>query len=188
MASPTDDDVARVDRDYVDPDSTSRDEIREDLEDAGIDGGSADAFEDRIVDVDDVAERVDDEGRVATRDEVDRAARSIDEPHNAVREPALADDAAEQIGAPTESELTRARASAARQVDEDGTIRSNPDLDPLGGDEGREIGPVSDVTRNTGGRGGGYDEGVEPTGEGKGVYYIEDSESGNRYPLAEVEI
>ena len=62
-----------------------------------------------------------------------------------------------------------------------------PLADALGGADGREVGPVSEVTRNTGGRGGGFREGVEPSGNGRGTYYVED-EAGNRYPLAEVEI
>ena len=189
--SPTEEDVERVDSDYVNPSSTSRDEIRADLEAEGIDGGAADTFEDRLVNADDVVDAVEQsrgEREVTTREDVGSTVDSLDRPRNQERDPSLVDDASQEIGAPTESALGQARAQAAQNVDEDGVVRSDPSLDPLAsGDEGREIGEVSEITEATGGRGGGMREGVEPTGSGRGTYYFEDG-SGNRYPVAEVDL
>lgn len=188
-SSPDESDVERVDRDYVDPDSTDRSEIRDDLEDAGIEGDAATAFENRMLDTDAVVDAVESsESGIVTRDDVESAVDSSSVPHAEGREGALVDDASQEIGAPTESSLANARGSVAQRVGDDGVVRTNPDLDPLGGSDGRAIGEVSEVTQNTGGRGGGLREGVEPRGEGRGVYYYEDTSSGERYPVAEVNI
>lgn len=189
-SSPDESDVERVDSDYVDPDSTDRSEIRADLEDAGIEGDAATAFESRMLDTDAVVEAVEGsgDGRIVTREDVENAVESSSVPHAKGREGALTDAASQEIGAPTESSLANARGSVAKRVGDDGVVRTNPDLDPLGGSDGREIGTVSEVTKNTGGRGGGLREGVEPRGDGRGVYYYEDTSSGERYPVAEVTI
>ena len=187
-SSPDDEDVERVDTDYVDPLSTSRDEIEADLKAEGIEGNANKAFADRILEADDVVGAVDTgRDRIVTREDVENTVGRITDPHAEGREPALVDAASKELGAPSRSELNRARGAVARQVDEDGIVRSNPALDPLGGENGREIGTVAEVTRNTGGRGGGLREGVEATGDGRGTFYYEDS-GGNRYPMAEVDL
>lgn len=188
-SSPDEDDVERVDREYVDPDSTTRDEIRADLEDAGIEGDAATAFETRMLTASAVAQAAEDaESGVVTREDVESAVSRSSVPHALSRENALVDAASQEIGAPTESSLAQARASVAQRVDDEGVVRTDPSLDPLGGGDGREIGTVSEVSENTGGRGGGLREVVEPSGRGKGTFYYEDTESGARYPVAEVEI
>lgn len=185
-----DDDVERVDSDYVDPNSVTRDDIRADLEDAGIEGNEADMFEDQIYNegdaVDETRSRHGD--GIITREDVETTVSGTSRPHAEDRDDALTDAAAQEIGAPTEDSLAQARASVAQRVDEDGVVRTDPSLDPLGGEDGREIGTVSEVTRNTGGRGGGLRETVEPTGRGTGTYYYENTETGERFPVAEVDL
>jgi len=186
-SSPDEEDVERVDTDYVDPSSTTQSEIEADLRDAGIEGNSLDAFASRMLTDDDVEAAAESRDGLVLREDVEAAVDTADKPHAEGREAAIVEQASQDLGAPTDSEMRKARAKLAQSVDESGTLRTDPSLDPLAGPDGREIGKVSDVTENTGGRGGGFTQGVEPTGRGKGTYFVEDDE-GNRYPLAEVDL
>jgi len=175
-----------------DPNAVTRREQARALQDAGFNEQSIAAFLNRMPDLDSVVEDVPDDP-IITREQVDEIAGNqqlegrdgtTDVPSDA--QDALTDAAAQEVGAPSESDLRAARAQAAQNLDGD-VVRSDPDLDPLAGDEGREIGTVSDVTSATGGRGGGMTETVEKTGESTATLYYEDS-GGERYPVAEVDI
>lgn len=182
--SPDEEDIRRSDRDYIAPDSTTESEYRQDLRDAGFPDDSIDAFVDRMVSESDISL---DDGGLTTREDIESAVSDIGSDSPTGRVDQVVDSVAKQEAAPSESNLRKARAQVAQNVDEEGVVRSDPSLDPLAGDEGREIGAVSEVTENTGGRGGGLTETVEKTGRSTGTLYYEDS-SGSRYPVAEVDI
>jgi len=183
--SPDDAAVKRVEGE-LDPDATTRDDLQQSLAEYGIEGNSADAFADRMVTVEDVADAVDTsvgsgERDIATREDVQQALGDVNKPSSGARDDALVDETAREIGAPSESDLQAARGQALSRLDGD-TLRSDPDLDPAAsGGEGREI----DVSGGLG-KEGGVRTGVETRGD-RGVYYAEDA-SGNRYPMAEVDL
>lgn len=189
------DDVERVARDYVDPNATTQSEVRQELEDAGIEGVSNGFFTDRITTVEDVTQAVADggtRGSLTLREDVEQAASGLDAPDADSRLDTVTRDAARDLGAPSESEVDSARRQVIAQADIEAggdqssntiTLRSNGDLDPLGE---REIATLSDAERAVG-EGGRFEERVDRTGESRGTYKLVDS-SGTEYPIAEVDL
>ena len=192
--SPDVDDMRRAVRHIMDqdPNAATRREQERALQDAGYNEQSIDAFLDRMPNLDSVVEDVPDDP-IITREQVDEIAGNqqlegrdgtADVPSEA--QDALTDAAAQEVGAPSESDIKAARRQAARQVD-GSVLKSNPDLDPMGE---REIADLSES-----GIGGGDNLGtsedltevVEKTGRDTATFYYEDS-SGERYPMAEVDI
>lgn len=188
--SPDEDDIERVADRYVDPASGDVEEQAADLDEAGFTQSAIDAFAGEFATVEDVTdaaiERTGDRD-ITTREDVERGLSDVDKPRPGGDDRGLVDVAAQELAAPSESELTRARGTAAQQVSPDGVLRSNPDLDPLAeGGEGRDVVDLQGEGVSLG-KEGGVRTGVRRTGPGKGEYYAEDGE-GNRYPLAEVEL
>jgi hypothetical protein len=116
------DDAERIERDYVDPDSATEQEIRDDLEDAGFDESAIDSF------VDDVVEQmgtVDDVGvdlgnahgdGITTQQDVERAVEEMGSDEIVGdRSGAIADEVANEIAAPSESELQSAEIDSLTQ-------------------------------------------------------------------------
>lgn len=185
-SSPDDDDADRVEKEYVDPSSTTREEIRADLEEAGFPGESIDAFDPMLGSVDDVIDGAQSKRQITTREDVERSARSVARSRG--RTEALTDAASQELGAPSEAALAGARREMLSLLDEDGeTIRTNPDLDPAGGPDGRVVGKVSEVATNNQSRSSGYSASVEPTGRGRGTYLIT-GPNGDTFPIAEVDL
>lgn len=113
-ASEYQEDARRIERDYVDPESTEIEEIREDLEDADFAAAAIDDIEDWIPSRDDIAvpEDPDDahSGGILTRDEVESAVNQADDiGYSEERRDALTDNVSRQIGAPEASELQQAQ-------------------------------------------------------------------------------
>lgn len=189
------DDVERVERDYVDPQSVTRQQVRQDLEEAGIEGNAADMFESNILTVDAAMGEVPEAGpgEIRTRQDVERSVMAMDGPgeHGGDPDPAraqaIARDAAVELGAPDEAELTRARREAVSNLD-GSVLRSNPDLDPLAeGGQGREIVDIQDAGGKLGGDESPVRETVERTGRDTATFYYV-GDDGTRYPMAEVDL
>lgn len=137
------DDARRIERDYVDPESTSIEEIREDLEDADFAAAAIPDIEDWIPSRGDIRVPSDPdeahEGGVLTREKVEKAVVQADDiGYSEERRDALTDGVSREIGAPSEENL---RASQVQQVTE-----SVAPADVVEGDE--RTTPVS-IVRNT---------------------------------------
>lgn len=186
-------DAERIEPTYVDPDSETLDEVRSDLEDAGFGDDSAEKFAEELVVSEDVIEEInpDDRVGVTTREDVDQTVNELDNyDMDNRRKDSVTEGTAREIGAPTENQVTQARGEAAQRVDpDDGTIRTDPSLDPLAEGEGREIGDITDFTAAGGqiDREAGLQERVEKRGD-TGVFVLEDRSTGERYPVSEVDL
>lgn len=113
-ASEYEEDARRIERDYVDPDSTSIEEIREDLEDYDFAAAAIDYIEDWIPSRGDIPVPEDPEeaheGGVMTREMVDKAVEQADKiGYSGARKQALSDGVSREIGAPRESDLRSAQ-------------------------------------------------------------------------------
>jgi len=193
--SPSEEDIERVADKYVDPSSSNASEQEDDLADAGLTQSAIEAFSGEFATADDVAEEATSsrksEQQILTRDDVEDAAEGVEKPAPGGSSDRLVESAAEDLAAPSEGSLQRARAQAAQQVDDEGVLRSDPDLDPLAdGDQGREI---TDVSGGVGsGRGdlgdpSNLQQSVQRTGSGKGQLVYENA-SGDKFPVAEVDL
>jgi hypothetical protein len=193
--SPSEEDIERVANKYVDPGSAEASEQEDDLADAGLTQSAIEAFSGEVATADDVAEEATSsrksEQQILTRDDVKSAAEGVEQPAPGGSTDGLVESAAEELAAPSEGSLQRARAQAAQQVDDEGVLRSDPDLDPLAdGDQGREI---TDVSGGVGsGRGdlgdpSNLQQSVQRTGSGTGQLVYENA-SGDKFPVAEVDL
>lgn len=188
------DDAARIVREYVSAESTTDAEVAADLEAEGFEGAAIDQFTGDIPTVEEVVEDVPETRGITTREDVEETLTGVESDKGVDMGPgradAMTDEAARQTAAPTESEVDSARRQAIQQVDEDGTLRSNPDLDPAGGSEGQEIINIQESGLGSGQGSLGQDsdlrETVERTGPDSGTFYYETSEG--RFPVAEVEL
>jgi len=116
-------DAERIEREYVESDSATEAEIREDLDEAGFDQSAIDDFVDDVVDamasVEDLGiDRVDGphSDGITTREDVERAAEDVAAEEIAGdRTGAIADRAADDIAAPSESELQQSQIQTLTQ-------------------------------------------------------------------------
>jgi hypothetical protein len=190
--TPDDDAVERVINNYVDPSSTGEKELEADLDAEGFSQAAIQAFTDRTVSLEEAVEEVERvrEGSVGvtTREQVEETVESMDSGAPGSFERAVAEDAAKDLGAPSEASVSNARRQAAQFVDEEGNVRSNPDLDPAAqGGEGRVIMDAEDfsVGQGTGSyEGGDLQEGVTRDG----TFYLERRSTGERFPVSEVDL
>lgn len=112
-------DAKRIEREYVSPDSTSPEEIEEDLENA--DFANPDEVADWILSEEDVGGPTLDphSDGVTTREEVESAVEQADGVgYSESRREAVTDSLSSEIGAPTESELRGAQARAIGGADD----------------------------------------------------------------------
>lgn len=103
------DDAQRIERDYVDPNSTTYDDVMGDLEEA--DFGNPDEIADWMLTTDKVGVTPDTAHTdgVTTREQVAEAVNDADEiGYSEERKKALTDRVSHDVGAPSESDLTRA--------------------------------------------------------------------------------
>jgi hypothetical protein len=106
------DDAARIEREYVDPDSATEQDIRDDLDEAGFDESAIDSFVDDVVDQMGTVEDVGlDRGNahadgITTAQDVERAVEEMSSDKiSSDRNGAIADEVSSEIAAPSESEL-----------------------------------------------------------------------------------
>lgn len=188
------DDAARIERDYVSPDSATQAEVQSDLEAAGFEGKPLGQFSGDIVTSDEVVDEVSESRGITTRETVEDVADSVvsDKGYNSSRSDVVADEAAKDLVAPSSSEVDQARQQAVQNADlDEGVLRSNPDLDPAAsGGEGREIIDIEEAGVGSGQGSLGQDsplrETVERTGEDTATFSYE--VGGQRYPVAEVDL
>lgn len=199
------DDAAEARADgYADPTSTTQREMVRDLVDEGYPESSAEAFSQLLLSEEDVDVPERTGRRLTTREDVERSVQELPEAANVsdARRQTVAREAARSAGAPPQSALENARREVIRsaEVEARGTpvsdggegleqrlvLQSNPDVDPLGQREILEVegGRSPDELI---GPGGELQERVEPVGRDRGTYVLEDS-SGNRFPIAEVDL
>lgn len=191
------DDIARVERDYTDPQSTSREDVRADLEDSDFANETIPMFEDGILTEDEI-EVPDRTGTdPTTREDVSElvdAAKRDDQ--SGFRSDAVTDAVATKEAAPSKADLDQARVAIASENLTDETpeglstptsvLRSDPDLDPLSeGGEGRELGRMG--TRGDGTSISDFEQVVEPNPDGESGTLIFER-NGERYPMKEVDL
>lgn len=162
-------DAERIERDYVDPSSETREEVRQDLEDADFAQAAIDDIEDWIptredVEIPSTPEEAHD-GGVMTREQVESAVSQAEDAKGAdysdAREDALTDAVSQEIGAPTQQNLetsqiqTVSESVTPSEVFEDDT-RSTP-VSVVRDTEGDVVGTVGsrkagqDVAEEVGG-------------------------------------
>jgi len=115
-------DAERIEQEYVESDSATEAEIREDLDEAGFDQSAIDDFVDDVVDamasVEDLGidrETAHSDG-ITTREDVERAAEDVAAEEIAGdRTGAIAERAADDIAAPSESELQQSQIQTLTQ-------------------------------------------------------------------------
>jgi len=154
-------DVERIEREYVGSDSVDPDQILEDLEEAGFDfdegdrGAFKDAIMDGIASTDDVGVEPNRAGRdgITTREDVEQAVRetaSSGKIASGGRSDAITDAVASEVGAPSEGDLQRAQQdtlTGGETIDTTDTLstsvvrdsRGNAVATIGGGKRGREV-------------------------------------------------
>lgn len=108
-------DAARIERDYIKPESTDEDDIKADLEDADFAGDSIGDILSWMADSDDVTGELGDPHTdgVTTREDVQNAVDSVGRNYQAEgRADNLTDAVSGKIGAPSQGELQRAQFGA----------------------------------------------------------------------------
>lgn len=201
-ASEYKEDARRIERDYVDPSSTSRGDIESDLKDA--DFGNPGEIADWMMDETDVG--LDSSNThldgVTTREEVERAVNEADDiGYSSDRREALTDAVSKDVGAPRESDLRSAQFQALSQesvtpgeVIEGDSRRSqisvvrNMDGDPVatiggGGSAGRDVAEALGATHYSSPQQFNDSMSAKPAPDGREALLYSDDEAVGRVDL-----